>query len=163
MILLREEGYPCVFYGDYYGVPHNRLEPIAGLKTLLELRRDAAYGVQHDYFNHPKIIGWTREGLDELEGSGFAVIMTVEKGGTKRMYVGRHFAGCVFTDILNHVKETIKIDKNGYGYNCFRKITSAPHRPILRHKRIPQYYHGIFRFQICRIHFLYSEDFYPLQ
>ena len=115
LILLREEGYPCVFYGDYYGVPHNRLEPIAGLKTLLELRRDAAYGVQHDYFNHPKIIGWTREGLDELEGSGFAVIMTVEKGGTKRMYVGRHFAGCVFTDILNHVKETIKIDKNGYG------------------------------------------------
>ena len=66
LILLREEGYPCVFYGDYYGVPHNRLEPIAGLKTLLELRRDAAYGVQHDYFNHPKIIGWTREGLDEL-------------------------------------------------------------------------------------------------
>ena len=31
------------------------------------------------------------------------------------MYVGRHFAGCVLTDILNHVKETIKIDKNGYG------------------------------------------------
>lgn len=115
LILLREEGYPCVFYGDYYGVPHCKLKPIEGLKELMNLRKDAAYGVQHDYFNHPKIVGWTREGIDELPESGFAVIMTVEKGGTKRMYVGKHFAGCTFEDILHHVEDTVEIDENGFG------------------------------------------------
>ena len=115
LILLREEGYPCVFYGDYYGVPHCNLKPIEGLKELMDLRKDAAYGVQHDYFNHPKIVGWTREGIDEIPDSGFAVIMTVEKAGMKRMYVGKHFAGCTFEDILHHVEETVLIDENGFG------------------------------------------------
>lgn len=115
LILLREEGYPCVFYGDYYGVLHCNLKPIDGLKELMNLRKCAAYGVQHDYFNHPKIVGWTREGIDELPDSGFAVIMTVEKGGMKRMYVGKHFAGCVFEDILHHVDDTVAIDENGFG------------------------------------------------
>lgn len=115
LILLREEGYPCVFYGDYYGVPHCNLKPIEGLERLMKLRRDAAYGVQHDYFNHPKIVGWTREGIDELPESGFAVIMTVEKGGTKRMYAGKHFAGCTFEDILHHVEDAVVIDENGFG------------------------------------------------
>jgi hypothetical protein len=115
LILLREEGYPCVFYGDYYGVPHCKLKPIEGLKEVMNLRKDAAYGVQHDYFNHPKIVGWTREGIDEMPDSGFAVIMTVEKGGMKRMYVGKHFAGCIFEDILHHVDDTVVIDENGFG------------------------------------------------
>ena len=115
LILLREEGYPCVFYGDYYGVPHCNLKPVEGLEQLMNLRRDAAYGVQHDYFNHPKIVGWTREGIDELPESGFAVIMTVEKGGTKRMYAGKHFAGCTFEDVLHHVEDEVVIDENGFG------------------------------------------------
>lgn len=115
LILLREEGYPCVFYGDFYGIPHNKLQPISGIKTLMRLRQNSSYGIQHDYFNHPKIVGWTREGLDDLPGSGFAVIMTVEKGGSKRMYVGKHFAGCTFVDALKHQKESIVIDENGYG------------------------------------------------
>jgi alpha-amylase len=115
LILLREEGYPCVFYGDYYGIPHNQLQPVKTLKTLLQLRKNAAYGVQHDYFNHAKIIGWTREGIPELPSSGFAVIMTVEKGGSKRMYVGRHFAGKTFVDALKNCKETVQIDEFGFG------------------------------------------------
>ena len=115
LILLREEGYPCVFYGDFYGIPHNKLQPIKGLKMLLKLRENSSYGIQHDYFNHPKIIGWSREGIDELPCSGFAVIMTVEKGGSKRMYVGKHFAGFQFIDALMKIKEPVVIDENGYG------------------------------------------------
>jgi alpha-amylase len=115
LILLREEGYPCVFYGDFYGIPHNNLQPVKNLKTILQLRKNASYGIQHDYFNHAKIIGWTREGIAELPASGFAVIMTVEKGGSKRMYVGRHFAGKIFVDALKNCKETVKIDEFGFG------------------------------------------------
>ena len=25
LILLRRDGYPCIFYGDYYGIPHNKI------------------------------------------------------------------------------------------------------------------------------------------
>ena len=25
LILLRRDGYPCVFYGDYYGIPHDNI------------------------------------------------------------------------------------------------------------------------------------------
>lgn len=115
VILLRNEGYPCVFYGDYYGIPHDKIPAVKGLDTLLKVRQNRAYGVLHDYFNHPKIIGWTLEGVDELKKSGLAVLMTVEKGGNKKMYVGKHFAGLVFTDVLQNVTESVAIDKDGYG------------------------------------------------
>src|SRR5699024_381326 len=50
LILLMKEGYPCLFYGDYYGVggepsPHRTV-----LDILLEARRTRAYGGQNDYF-----------------------------------------------------------------------------------------------------------------
>ena len=31
------------------------------------------------------------------------------------MYVGKHFAGCTFEDILHRVEETVVIDENGFG------------------------------------------------
>lgn len=115
LILLREKGYPCVFYGDYYGVPHNNLGAVKELKLLLALRRDAAYGVQNDYFDHPSIVGWTREGDSNHENSGLAVIMTISQGGKKKMYMGTKFAGMVFRDRLEHVAQTVVIDRNGFG------------------------------------------------
>lgn len=115
LIMLRNQGYPCVFYGDYYGIPHDLIKPMGNMKTLLRLRNKLAYGEIHEYFNHSKIIGWTLEGIDKIPESGLAVIMTVEKGGTKRMYVGIHFSGCTFTDVLGHVKEQVTIDEYGFG------------------------------------------------
>ena len=115
LILLREKGYPCVFYGDYYGIPNNNLGAVKELKTLLALRRDAAYGVQTDYFDDPSIVGWTREGDSEHEGSGLAVIMTINKGGKKKMSMGTKFAGMVFKDIMEQVTETVTVNRNGFG------------------------------------------------
>ncbi len=115
LILLRNEGYPCVFYGDFYGIEHDHIPPVNGLRTLMKLRENHAYGIMHDYFNHDKIVGWTMEGVDDINNSGLAVIMTVERGGEKRMYVGIHFAGKTFVDALNHVKEKVVIDQKGYG------------------------------------------------
>lgn len=115
LILLREKGYPCVFYGDYYGIPNNNLGAVKELKTLLALRRDAAYGGQTDYFDDPSIVGWTREGDSEHEGSGFAVIMTINKGGKKKMSMGTKFAGMVFKDIMEQVTETVTVNKKGIG------------------------------------------------
>ncbi|MDE6253470.1 MAG: alpha-amylase [Lachnospiraceae bacterium] len=115
IILLRDTGYPCVFFGDYYGIPHNKFEPVKSLERLIELRRDNAYGRQHDYFNNRSIVGWTREGVEEMPESGLAVIMTVSTGGTKKMYVGIHYAGCTFYDALGNVEDKVEVDDKGFG------------------------------------------------
>lgn len=115
LILLRDKGYPCVFYGDYYGIPHDKIEPLKELPKLLELRQKAAYGEQHDYFDDPSIVGWVRDGDAEHPDSGFALLMTVNKGGSKKMFVGEQHAGEVYTDVLGNSRECIVITKGGFG------------------------------------------------
>lgn len=116
LILLRESGYPCLFYGDYAGIPHNDIPAMKQvLDRLLRLRKKYAYGPQHDYLDDPNVIGWTREGDEEHEGSGCAVILSDGTGGTKRMYVGKKFAGKHFVDEMKNAKYNIKIDEEGFG------------------------------------------------
>lgn len=115
IILLRNEGYPCVFYGDYYGIEHDNIPPVKDLPSLMRLRRDCAYGIMHDYFDDARIVGWTLEGTDDKLNSGLAVLMTVECGGEKKMYVGKNFAGLYFQDALYNVKKKVLIDEDGFG------------------------------------------------
>lgn len=115
LILLRNQGYPCVFYGDFYGIPHDNIEPLEELKTLIKLRKEKAYGEQHDYFDHPNYIGWTREGDDEHIKSGLAVVISNAGDGEKRMYIGTRFAGEKFIDCLERCEEEVIIDNEGYG------------------------------------------------
>lgn len=116
IVMLRDTGYPCVFYGDYYGIPHNKIKAVKSLKRIIELRRDYAYGRQHDYFDDMSIVGWTREGVKDIPESGLAVVMTVSTGGRKRMYVGKHYAGCTFYDALKNVSDMVTIDDEGFGW-----------------------------------------------
>lgn len=115
IILLRREGYPCIFYGDYYGIQHDNIEPMENLKTLVLLRRDRAYGEQVDYFDNPDIIGFTRLGDDDHYKSGMAVIISDRYEGSKRMYVGTKFAGERFFDALGHREDEITIGEDGFG------------------------------------------------
>ncbi|QQO09084.1 alpha-amylase [Breznakiella homolactica] len=116
LTLLRAEGYPCVFYGDYYGIPHNNIQPKKDmLVPLLKARELYAYGEQHDYFDHANTIGWTREGDDEHEGSGLAVVLTNGSSGDKVMYVGKKFAGHQFRDYTGNRTELVAIGEDGNG------------------------------------------------
>ncbi len=115
IILLRSEGYPCVFYGDFYGIPHDEIKPIYNLDTLIKLRKEKAYGNQTDYFDNRNYIGWTREGDDEHLKSGLAVLISNAGDGEKRMYIGERFAGCQFIDSLSNCEDTITIDEQGFG------------------------------------------------
>lgn len=116
IILLREQGYPCMFMGDYEGIPAAKIKSRKTIMNkLLKLRKKYAYGTQHDYFDHPDVVGFTREGDAEHENSGLAVIMSDGTGGTKRMYVGRQFAGCHFADVMGNAKYDIRIDEEGCG------------------------------------------------
>lgn len=117
LILLRKDGYPCVFYGDYYGI--GGPQPIDGKKAaidpLLYSRLHKAYGEQNDYFDHPNTIGWVRRGVKEIERSGCAVVMNnSEEGGEKRMFVGEERAGEHWVDLLNTREEIIEIGEDGW-------------------------------------------------
>ena len=116
VILLRGQGYPCVFYGDYYGVPSQGVPGRAKLlDALLAVRRSQIYGPQHDYFDHPDLVGWTLEGDAGHPGSGAAVLLTDGPGGEKQMYVGRQFAGRRFTDLLGNIPGAAAIGPDGTG------------------------------------------------
>ena len=115
IILLRDEGYPCIFYGDFYGIPNDNIPPVKELKTILEIRKEKAYGVQHDYFDHPDYIGWTREGDNEHLQSGIAVVISNSFDGEKRMYIGKDLIGEKFVDALANCEEIVEIDQEGCG------------------------------------------------
>jgi alpha-amylase len=60
LILLRQEGYPCVFYGDLYGIKgEHPFDPACGgkLPDLTLARKLYAYGEQNDYFDEANCIG----------------------------------------------------------------------------------------------------------
>lgn len=115
IILLMDKGYPCVFYGDYYGIRHDNIDPVGGLKTLMMLRKDKAYGEQVDYFDDPNIVGFTRLGDETHLKSGLAAIFSDKWEGEKRMYVGREYAGEKYIDALTHRLDEIIIDDEGFG------------------------------------------------
>ena len=116
MILLRQDGYPCMFYGDYYGIENNGIAPMRDkLRPLMKARVQHAYGKQNEYFDHGNTVGWTREGDDEHPDSGLAALLTNGDGGEKRMFVGRKFAGARFYDITGNRDDVVTIEDDGNG------------------------------------------------
>ncbi|WP_180962155.1 alpha-amylase [Streptococcus intermedius] len=114
LILLREAGLPCVFYGDYYGVngefAQDSFQTV--LDKLLDIRLNLAYGEQKDYFDDEHYIAWTRSGKDN--GQPIAVILTNDQANSKRMYVGENWAGKEFKDYLGNNPSTVIIEEDGW-------------------------------------------------
>jgi alpha-amylase len=126
LILLREAGYPCVFYPDLYGAHYVGkgadgndkevwLEKCPHLEQLLVARKQYAYGRQRDYFDAPNCIGWTREGEADHSGSGCAVMLSNGEAAAKKMEMGPAHAGKVFIDQLGIRPEEVTIDESGWG------------------------------------------------
>ncbi len=124
LILLRQEGYPCVFYPDLFGITYKDkgvdgneheifLNKVDGIEELLRSRKNNAFGLQRDYFDHPNCIGWTREGDDKHVGC--AVIMSNGEAESKLMEVGMRYAGKNFLDTLNKRNEMVNINEEGWG------------------------------------------------
>ncbi|MCS6812840.1 MAG: alpha-amylase [Cyanobacteria bacterium] len=128
LILLRREGYPCVFYADYYGA-HYRDKGRDGneyeiwldshrwlIDRFLYARRHYAYGDQYDYFDHPNTVGWTRLGNDEHPG-GMAVVLTNGDNGRKWMEVGQ--PNRTYVDITEHISEPVTTNDQGWAeFHC---------------------------------------------
>jgi alpha-amylase len=126
LLLLRDKGYPCVFYPDLYGATYTDkghdekehridLTAVENIDKLLKARKCFAYGLQRDYLDSPNCIGWTREGDDAHEGSGCAVLLSNGDAASRTMEIGKRHAGKIFIDLLGISPETITIDTEGNG------------------------------------------------
>lgn len=115
LILLREDGLPCLFYGDYYGIEGEFAQESFQevLDTLLYTRKELAYGEQIDYFDDPNCIGWTRSGNEG--GTPLAVTISNDVANSKTMEIGSDWAGQTFHDILGNCSDTVTIDEDGWG------------------------------------------------
>lgn len=116
LICLRKESFPCVFYGDYYGIPEKQVSAKNEmLDTILETRKLYSYGEQVDYFENPNVIGFARKGDFAHPDSGIAVVLTDSTGGTIKMNMGMDFIGKQFYNCLEMEEEIVTIDSEGNG------------------------------------------------
>jgi alpha-amylase len=126
VILLRAEGYPCVFAADYDGAQYedrgrdgNRyaitmpsFKPF--INQCLAARQHFAWGPQLDYFDHPRCVGWTRHGDDTHLGQ-LAVLMSNGDAGHKWMNAGKPHTR--FTDLTHN--QPGDVWSNADGWACF--------------------------------------------
>ena len=115
LILLREAGLPCVFYGDYYGISGEFAQESFQdvLDKLLDIRLNLAYGEQIDYLDDANCIGWTRQGKEN--GQPIAVLISNDQATSKSMLVGTEWAGREFSDYLGNSSQIVTIDDQGWG------------------------------------------------
>ncbi|RNA63453.1 alpha-amylase [Chryseobacterium nematophagum] len=124
LILLRQDGYPCIFYPDLFGAHYVDkdkdgndqeifLDKVDGIEELIATRKNYAYGIQRDYFEDANCLGWTREGNEDH--SGCAVVLSNKDDYNKPMEIGTRYAGKKFYDILKRSNEKVIIDQNGWG------------------------------------------------
>jgi alpha-amylase len=123
LILLRQAGYPCIFYGDYYGTHYKDTANDGNeyeiwleshqflLDKFLFARKTYGYGEQYDYFDHQNTIGWTRLGDDEHPG-GMAVVLSNGGDGTKWMEVGQ--PNQTYIDITEHIQAPVLTNDDGW-------------------------------------------------
>ena len=127
LILLRREGYPCVFAADYYGANYkdrgrdgNEYEIWMTshqwlIDRFLEARKNNAHGDQYDYFDHPNCIGWTRSGNEE-NPTTMAVILSNGEDGSK--YMETTSPDTTYVDITGQIEDTIETNNDGWGEFC---------------------------------------------
>ena len=112
-ILLREQGYPCVFFPDYYGShdkDNHKAQPSGReyINLLLKLRKQFALGDER-FYAHSDIVGWVRMGGVSSAIGAMAVTMSNSYSAIKaiRMNTGR------FNKRFYHLA-TIKLVGNQY-------------------------------------------------
>lgn len=122
LILLREQGTPCIFYPDLYGAQYSDggddgqdhaidLSPVEALPRLIEARTRFAHGAQTDLFDDPHCIGTIRHGTDEQPGC--VLLVTNGDAAEKTVDLGPGHGGATFRDYLGHCADDVTADDDG--------------------------------------------------
>ena len=135
LILLRQDGYPCIFYADYYGAHYTDVGNDGNeyeiwldshqwlIDKFLHVRQTSAYGEQYDYLDHPQTIGWTRLG-DADQPGGMAVLLSNGDRGFKWMETGQ--PNQTYIDITEHVPDSITTNEKGWAeFRCEARSVSV--------------------------------------
>ncbi|GAO42426.1 alpha-amylase [Flavihumibacter petaseus] len=130
LILLRQDGIPCVFYPSLYDAHYVDkggdgndyeiwLSRVPELDVMLPIRAQLATGEQIDYFDHPNCVGWVRKGQRGKPETGVAVLISNGSDGFKYMELGASHAGQEYCDILHRDKPPLTLnEKGGADFSC---------------------------------------------
>ena len=116
IILLRQEGYPCIFYGDYYGTSGENSQPghKDAIDILAKLRVHFAYGNQDDYLQSSDLIGWVRHG-EEDHPNKCAIVISSGNMNTLKMFLGLEESNKEYSDYTGNNEGKVTIDQEGFG------------------------------------------------
>ncbi|EIW72207.1 alpha-amylase [Tremella mesenterica] len=119
LILLRPDGYPCVFYGDLNGCGgENPQKPVKQLDDIIRCRKLFAYGEKLDYWDHPNCVAWVRKGDEEHDGC-VVVICNGKEDGSKKCEVGEDHKGEKWTDALGWYQGEVIVGDDGWAeFHC---------------------------------------------
>lgn len=108
-ILTRANGYPCVFYKDYYNYGLGNQ-----IKTLMTIRKANAYGSAFEYtsVNDADYYAYSRAGDSTHKG----LMMILNDGSSARTKgITSPFKSATLTDKTGNRTGTVTTDANGYG------------------------------------------------
>lgn len=122
LILIRQQGVPCIFYPDLYGASYGdcggdgqthqiEIRPVACLPGLITARQRFANGAQTDLFDDPHCIGVIRHGT--ADAPGCVLLLANGPEATKAVALGPDHAGAAFRDFLGHCAEEVTADDSG--------------------------------------------------
>ncbi|MEO8878468.1 MAG: alpha-amylase [Polyangiaceae bacterium] len=116
-ILLRKQGYPCVFYGDYFGNDGSRgddqklVAHRTVIDSMLAARAKFLYGEQEEYFESATVVGWLVTGDAEHPGVLAVAISTADATAIKMQ---THRPGLEFHDVTGAHSENVKAGEDGF-------------------------------------------------
>lgn len=148
LILLRQDGFPCVFIGDLDGChgqgeggeATHEVPAMADLDKFIYARRHFAYGEQRDAWDFAQCVGWARTGDNEHDGCA-VVICNGDDEGRKVLDMGaERYKNTTFVDLLGwHQAEVTTGDDGKAEFLCPASSVSVwvpKHAEALKH--VPQ-------------------------
>ena len=125
IILLREQGTPCVFYPAVYEAKYAEqkdgkeiyveLNKVPDIEVMMKIRYHFAYGTERNYFDAAHIAGWTREGHPDYPDSGCAVVISNDGAGEKKMAMGQQHAGKKMKCVCGGRQDMVELNGDGEG------------------------------------------------
>ncbi|MEM5472992.1 alpha-amylase [Hoeflea sp. AS60] len=122
LILLREQGVPCIFYLDLFGARYTdkggdgnnyeiEMPAVECLPALVTARRRFANGPQTDLFDDAGCIGFIRHGT--AEAPGCVVVMSNGPERSKWFDLGPDHGGRSYRDFIGHRQDEVTTDGDG--------------------------------------------------
>jgi alpha-amylase len=125
LVLLRRDGFPCVFAADYDGAAYTEQrwgeEPVdvemtafrGFLDLCLGLRRALGDADQVDVFDHPNVVGWVRRSDD------LVVVILMSNGDEGHKDIPTGVPGARFVDVTGTRPGEVRTDRDGVGgFTC---------------------------------------------